>query len=99
MAPESAGPYRLRKNPSAVILSIDSLAAAHDGQKLGPRKGSADLSLAKEESLIAWKILRARSFAPLRMTALEHFCAACLAPLRTTTPASSATSAGVVLTK
>ena len=39
------GLYRLRKNPSAVILSVYSLAAAPDGQKLGPRKGSADLFL------------------------------------------------------
>jgi hypothetical protein len=31
------------KLESAVILSIDSLVAAPDGQKLGPRKGSADL--------------------------------------------------------
>ena len=41
-------PYRARKpynavilSPFAVILSIDSLAAAHNRQKLGPRKGSA----------------------------------------------------------
>ena len=33
-----------------------------------------------EESRIALKILRARSFAALRMTALEGFSAACLAP-------------------
>jgi hypothetical protein len=30
-------------SPFAVFLSIDSLGAAHDRQKLGPRKGSADL--------------------------------------------------------
>jgi hypothetical protein len=36
-----AGLYRPRKKlAGTVILSIDSLAAAHDGQKLGPRKGS-----------------------------------------------------------
>ena len=35
---------RRHSEPFAVILSIDdSLAAAHDGQKLGPRKGSVDL--------------------------------------------------------
>ena len=31
------------KRYPGVALSIDSLSAAHDGQKLGPRKGSADL--------------------------------------------------------
>ena len=31
------------KPVGTVILSIDSLAAARDRQKLGPRKGSADL--------------------------------------------------------
>ena len=67
-----------------VILSIDSLAAAHNTQKLGPWKGSADLffrsalhllnsedlrveflqrSSGDEESRIALKMLRARSFA------------------------------------
>jgi hypothetical protein len=104
----------------AVILSIDSLAAAQDGQKLGPRKGSAcfrgprlslghrgraadlknrsalhvlnlkDLrveflqrSSGDEESRIALKMLRARSFAPLRMTALQGFSAACkVSPFR-----------------
>ena len=33
------------KLESAVILSIDSLAAAQEGQRLGPRKGSVDLLL------------------------------------------------------
>jgi hypothetical protein len=49
MGRPGAGRHRLREKASerrhsetfAVILSIDdSLAAAHDGQKLGPRKGS-----------------------------------------------------------
>jgi hypothetical protein len=50
----SGGPYDLwtrggrakqaaEKLAGTVILSFDSLAAAHDRQKLGPRKGSADL--------------------------------------------------------
>ena len=52
MGRPGAGRHRLREKaserrhsePFAVILSIDdSLAAAHDGQKLGPRKGSVDL--------------------------------------------------------
>ena len=33
------------KPADAVILSIDSLAAAQEGQRLGPRKGSVDLLL------------------------------------------------------
>ena len=38
------GLYRLWKKPvGTVILSIDSPAASQEGEKLGPRKGSADL--------------------------------------------------------